>query len=275
FDGVIAELNSRTEVQKQLKASCEERLDKAKDCFNSYSTLIRESSEKANHCKQIIQELVASTKQQENDFLKNIREICALWKCGDDEAKLNALLRIEKDKTDCVKKADEAIKAYQKLLEENTLFEQICSRERDEKATDLEKTEREITEIDSVIAKLEGDLQVQEKYKQQLGELNKSKDWLRSSDYSVSPLPVYHPVPTNGSGILTVINVSPCPACNLGFDPNTLDIIVASCGHTFHPYCLVALADGKLLRKCPKCLCPTADTWLKSFGMVNQEILPR
>jgi hypothetical protein len=97
-----------------------------------------------------------------------------------------------------------------------------------------------------------------------VGKLGVSKK-TKKTGCSLHPRPICHPIWAKSD--IIVINVSRCPVCTLGFEVETLDIIVASCGHTFHPFCLVS--NGKVLRKCPKCLCQMPEMWLKSFGVLE------
>lgn len=269
------ELNSKIEIQKKLKASYEKSLQNVKEILSSASFLRKSASKDVDHCRTHIEQIKAAVRQRGSACTdKLVGEFCVdFWQSGtEDEKKVNGLLTMEKSAIfECIMKARLEHEAYQKRLEENEMIEQACKRNMEEKTTDLEKIEGQIIGVNSVIAELQSALAIQEKYRRKLGNLRVSKK-MKLGGCSLYPRPVSHPilgaksVETHDTQI--VINVSPCPVCSLAFERETMDIIVASCGHTFHPFCLVC--DGNLLNKCPKCLCQMTEMWLKSFGVVEE-----
>jgi DNA repair exonuclease SbcCD ATPase subunit len=264
------ELNSKIEIQKKLKASYEKSLQNVKEILSSASFLRKSASKDVDHCRTHIEQIKAAVRQRGSACTdKLVGEFCVdFWQSGtEDEKKVNELLTMEKSAIfEFIMKARLEYEAYQKRLEENEMIEQACKRNMEEKTTDLEKIEGQIIGVNSVIAELQSALAIQEKYRRKLG------NQMELGGCSLYPRPVSHPilgaesVETHDTQI--VINVSPCPVCSLAFERETMDIIVASCGHTFHPFCLVC--DGNLLNKCPKCLCQMTEMWLKSFGVVEE-----
>lgn len=82
------------------------------------------------------------------------------------------------------------------------------------------------------------------------------------SGMSFWPKPIIHPERPSADET-TVIILRPCGFCNGSF--HCYDIVVTSCKHTFHPFCLGAmLADSQ---KC--CVCDTSlhPDWWRSFGL--------
>jgi hypothetical protein len=68
----------------------------------------------------------------------------------------------------------------------------------------------------------------------------------------ISPLLIENPT-TMATNTFGVYFASPCPICGLFFTCNNLVLI--SCGCTYHPFCLNVPAGGKDLRKCASQKC--------------------
>eukprot|EP01018_Ginkgo_biloba_P029895 Gb_16777 [translate_table: standard] len=223
---LIQALNSRIEVQKQLKAGYEENLENMKEIFKSYSSVSKSVAEAVSNCRSHIDELKAEIKRLGDIFIQNVEEICVHSQFGHDNYDLNGLLTKERATTDRIKRANLDLDAYQKQLQENVLLEQACKKKMDEQAGSLEKMENQIVRVAAAIAELKGTLRVQKRYKKHL-EKNSSASEVNRAKYLISPLPVYHPFWAK-TDPLTVINVSPCPVCHLYFGSESSDIIVAS-----------------------------------------------
>ncbi len=85
---------------------------------------------------------------------------------------------------------------------------------------------------------------------------------VRSGPY-FQPLPVSRPTPT--SHCVKSLTIEACPICNEEFDFN--DICIASCGHAYHPYCLLVHTISSRKCKATNCEAFFHEGWCFSFGL--------
>ena len=109
--------------------------------------------------------------------------------------------------------------------------------------SDLKVLEREITEMKRHRAAIE----------EQIGSMK------TGAGVSLWPRPVVH---AQGSGDDTLLELQPCSFCNRCF--SSYVIVVASCRHMYHPFCIASLCGKE--NKCVTCGELFHLNWWRSFG---------
>jgi hypothetical protein len=123
---------------------------------------------------------------------------------------------------------------------------------------DLIKLEAQIKEAqDDIVA-----LEKQERVVREQIEL-----MLQGGGLSCWPKPTMHPLCPLNDDVVTHIQVRPCGFCKQWY--HCSDIVVTSCKHTFHPFCLAAsLRNSNVCSTCGQILHPD---WWTSFGFRAQD----
>jgi hypothetical protein len=74
------------------------------------------------------------------------------------------------------------------------------------------------------------------------------------------PKPTFHPHMPEDEG--SSFHLDPCSFCNRWY--NSFDVVMTSCKHFYHPFCITKLVDTQNF--CVTCKKPFHPAWRKSFG---------
>lgn len=106
----------------------------------------------------------------------------------------------------------------------------------------------------------------------ELDAVARQKVWMENGGgISIWPKPILHPLlAKDGFDNLSYVDINPCGFCNRGF--HCFDVVLTSCRHAFHPFCISEVA--RTGNKCVVCEELFHPDWWRSWGFrgVDEEI---
>ncbi|KAL3687295.1 hypothetical protein R1sor_013604 [Riccia sorocarpa] len=137
----------------------------------------------------------------------------------------------------------------------------------------LQSTRANVNNLDTVIKEAEAEIE------KKVSLFEREKSILVSQEVEVKildrmaevPVSVLAPrfVPTATEVTMSVFRLTSCPVCSLGF--HCVNFMPTSCGHAYHPACLMSLIARSGEPKCTKCEEYFHPHWCESWGIDTTE----